>query len=72
MREDLNDQPNQGDSNDEDDEGDGSDNAVINDREARDPRFGRSIRPEGGENGSGNDCAVSGAHTVTRAAAAVE
>jgi len=62
MREDLNDQPNQGDSNDEDDEGDGSDNAVTQQRNAGSEIWAQH-RPEA-VNGS-NDWVVSGAHTVT-------
>jgi penicillin amidase len=62
MREDLNDQQNQGDSNDEDDEGDSPDNAVTQQRGAGCEIWVRRA-PEA-VNGS-NDWVVSGAHTVT-------
>jgi penicillin amidase len=64
MREDLNDQQNQGNSNgdDEDDEGDGPDNAVTQQR-GRGSDIWAQHTPEA-VNGS-NDWVVSGAHTVT-------
>jgi len=64
MREDLNDQQNQGDSNDndEDDEDDGLDNAVTQRRKA-DSEIWAQRTPEA-VNGS-NNWVVSGAHTVT-------
>ena len=62
MREDLNDQLNQGDPTDEDDEDDGPDNSVTRQRSS-----GTEIWAQGSPeavNGS-NDWVVSGAHTVT-------
>jgi penicillin G amidase len=61
MREDLNDQENQGDSDDEDDEDDGPDNSVTQRGVALD--IWAQGKPEA-MNGS-NDWVVSGAHTVT-------
>jgi penicillin amidase len=61
MREDLNDQQNQGDSDDEDDSDDGPDNSVTQ-QTGLAPIWGQA-RPEA-VNGS-NDWVVSGAHTVT-------
>jgi penicillin amidase len=62
MRENLNDQENQGDSNDEDDEDDGPDNAVTQHRDAGGEIWAQHT-PEA-VNGS-NDWVVSGVHTVT-------
>ena len=62
MREDLNDQENQGDSDDDDDEDDGPDNSVTQQRGAAGEIWARHT-PEA-VNGS-NDWVVSGAHTVT-------
>jgi penicillin amidase len=61
MREDLNDQENQGDSDDEDDEDDGPDNSVTQRGVA--PEIWAQGKPEA-VNGS-NDWVISGAHTVT-------
>jgi penicillin amidase len=62
MREDLNEQPNQGDSNDEDEEEEGPDNSVTQLRTTAEEIWTQRI-PEA-VNGS-NDWVVSGAHTVT-------
>lgn len=61
MREDLNEQQNQGDSDDDDDDDDGPDNSVTLERGAGEIWAQRT--PEAA-NGS-NDWVVSGAHTVT-------
>lgn len=61
MREDLNEQQNQGDSDDDDDDDEGPDNSVTLQRGAREPWAQRA--PEA-VNGS-NDWVVSGTHTVT-------
>ncbi len=62
MREDLNEQPNQGDSNDEDDENEGPDNSVTRLRTT--PKQIWTQRSPEAVNGS-NDWVVSGAHTVS-------
>jgi penicillin amidase len=62
MREDLNDQVNQGDTGDEDDEDDGPDNSVTRQRSTGTEIWAQNT-PEA-VNGS-NDWVVSGAHTVT-------
>jgi penicillin amidase len=62
MREDLNDQENQGDSDDDDDDDDGPDNSVTQQRGAA-TEIWAGHTPEA-VNGS-NDWVVSGAHTVT-------
>jgi len=62
MREDLNEQQNQGDSDDEDDEDDGPDNSVTQHRSTTEEIWAQRT-PEA-VNGS-NDWVVSGAHTVT-------
>jgi len=62
MREDLNQEQNQGDSGDEDDEDDAPDNSVTQHRNAVEEIWARRT-PEA-VNGS-NDWVVSGAHTVT-------
>jgi penicillin amidase len=62
MREDLNDQLNQGDTGDEDDEDDGPDNSVTRQRSTGTEIWAQNT-PEA-VNGS-NDWVVSGAHTVT-------
>jgi penicillin amidase len=62
MREDLNEQQNQGDSNDDDDEDDGPDNSVTQRRGPRLEMWAQHT-PEAA-NGS-NNWVVSGAHTVT-------
>jgi penicillin amidase len=62
MREDLNDQLNQGDTGDEDDQDDGPDNSVTRQQSTGTEMWGQH-RPEA-VNGS-NDWVVSGAHTVS-------
>ncbi len=62
MREELNEQPNQGDSNDEDDEDEGPDNSVTRLRTT--PKQIWTQRSPEAVNGS-NDWVVSGAHTVS-------
>jgi penicillin amidase len=62
MREDLNDQENQGDSDDDDDEDDGPDNSVTQRRGVA-PEIWAQGKPEAVD--GSNDWVVSGAHTVT-------